>query len=395
MSILSGVKVIDLTQAYAGPFCTLQLADFGAIVIKIERKGVGDVSRYWEPIVDGQSGYFASINRNKRSMAIDITSHKGHEIIMRLIKEADIVIESSKPGTMEKLKLSYEDIKKINPEIIYASISGYGQTGTMKSYAAYDNVIQSMSGVMDMTGFPDMPPVKAGPAISESLAGLNATLGVLMAYISKLKTGKGQRVDVSMLDSLMATLESPILMHSMLNKRVTRCGNNDASTLVPYDVYECKDGYFSVGLAGENGWDSFCNIIGKMEYVNDSRFKTNALRCLNFSEIDNIIREFMIGKTKNELTQLFTAENIPNAPVMTVEEIMKHKQIQDREMLVEIEEKTLGKYRVVGNPMKLDRTPACFNKASPRLGEDTDYILSEHGLTDKEIHELRKEGIIS
>ncbi|SHJ21193.1 CoA:oxalate CoA-transferase [Dethiosulfatibacter aminovorans DSM 17477] len=395
MSILNGVKVIDFTQAYPGPFCTLQLADFGAEVIKIERRGIGDISRYWEPMVEDESGYYAAINRNKYSLEVDFKSEKGYKTIMKLIEEADILVESSKPGTMEKLGFGYEDVIKVNPEIIYASVSGYGQTGPMKSYPAFDNVIQAMSGIMDMTGFPDLPPVKAGPAIADSMAGLNTTIGILMAYIDKLNTEKGQRIDVSMLDSMVSILESPILFNSMLGKKVTRCGNNDAATLVPYDVYECRDGYFSVGLAGEKGWYKFCEVMGRTELIDDPRFATNALRCKNFLEIDSIIRGFMIDKTKDELSEAFSADKIPSAPVMSVEEIMNHQQIKDREMLVEIDDKTVGRYRAVGNPMKLESTPAEIRRGASGLGEDNDYILREHGFTDKEIDELRKSGVIS
>lgn len=395
MSILNGVKVIDFTQAYPGPFCTMNLADFGAEVIKVERKDIGDISRYWEPMVDGESGYFASINRNKYSLEVDFKSDKGYETIMRLIEEADILVESSKPGTMEKLGLGYDDVIKVNPEIIYASVSGYGQTGPMKSYPAFDNVIQAMSGIMDMTGFPDMPPLKAGPAISDSMAGLNTMIGILMAYIEKMNTGKGQRIDVSMLDSIVSILESPILFKSMLGEEVTRCGNSDVATLVPYDVYECRDGYFSVGLAGEKGWDKFCQVIDRIDLIDDPRFSTNALRCKNFLEIDSIIRGFMIDKTKYELSEAFSAAKISNAPVMSVEEIMNHQQIKDREMLVEIDDKTVGSYRAVGNPMKLESTPAEIRRGASRLGEDNDYILRKHGYTDKEIDELRKSGVIS
>lgn len=395
MSILNGVKVIDFTQAYPGPFCTLQLADFGAEVIKIERKGIGDISRYWEPMVNDESGYYASINRNKYSLEIDFKSDKGYETIMEIIKEADIIVESSKPGTMEKLGLGYEDIIKVNPEIIYASVSGYGQTGPMKSYPAFDNVIQAMSGIMDMTGFPEMPPVKAGPAIADSMAGLNTTIGILMAYIDKLNTGKGQRIDVAMLDSMVSILESPILFNSMLGQEVTRCGNNDAATLVPYDVYECRDGYFSVGLAGEKGWDKFCQVMDRAELIEDPKFATNALRCKNFLELDPILRDFMSTRTKSELEEAFSEVKISNAPVMSVEEIMNHKQISDREMLVEIDDKTIGKYRAVGNPMKLDRTPAQIAKGASRLGEDNNHVLKKHGFTDTEIEELKENKVIS
>ena len=364
-------------------------------IIKIERKAIGDSGRYWEPIVNGESGYFASVNRNKYSLEIDYKSEEGYEVVAKLISEADIIVECFKPGTMEKLGFGYEDVVKMNPEIIYASISGYGQTGPMKSYPAYDNVIQSMSGLMDMTGFPDMPPVKAGPSISDSMAGMNATFGILSAYINKMNTGKGQRIDVAMLDSVVSILESPILFDSMLEQSSTRCGNNDAATLVPYDVYECSDGYFSVGLAGEKGWDMFCKVMNRTDLIDDPKFSTNALRCKNFLELDPILRGFMLTKTKAELEEEFSAVKIPNAPVMSVEEIMNQKQISEREMLVEIDDKTVGKYRAVGNPMKLDKTPASIQKGASKLGEDNIFVLKKYGFTDEMVSELIEKEVIS
>ena len=393
MGILKNVKIVDFTQGFPGAFCTLQLADFGADVIKIERKDIGDTARSWEPIVDGNSGFFAAVNRNKSSLAIDYKSDEGYETVKKLIQDADIIVECFKPGTMEKIGFGYEDVIKINSEIIFASLSGYGQTGPMKSNPAYDNVIQSMSGIMDMTGFPDMPPTKAGPAI-DSLAAINTTFGILMAYTHKIRTGKGQRIDVSMLDSVVSILEAPILFKTMLDVDITRCGNNDAATLVPYDVYECKDGYFSAGLAGETGWDRFCKVIERTDLIEDERFKTNELRCKNFLEVDPLIREYMIKKTKAELGKSFSEQKIPNAPVLSVPEVMNHKQIEEREMVVEIDDKTIGKYRAVGNPMKLDQTPAQYLKGASALGEDNIAILKSIGLSDEEIDKLQKKAII-
>lgn len=388
MRVLEGVTVIDFTQAYSGPFCTMQLADFGARVIKIERTGVGDQSREWTPIKNGHSGYFTAINRNKESLEIDISLPEGAEVVKRLVKEADIVVENFKVGTLDKMGLGYEELKKINPGIIFASISGFGQTGPLKGLAAYDNVVQSMSGIMEMTGFPDGVPTRVGPAIGDNFTGLTMSLAILMAYFNKLNTGEGQRLDVAMMDTIFGILESPILFKTLLGQDVTRCGNNDAGTLVPYDVYPCKDGHFSAGLASEAGWERFCNTIEMPELINDPRFATNELRCENYESFTAIVTEFFKEKTREELQEIFSAANIPNAPVLSVPEVMHTPQIAAREMLIEMDSSGVGKHLAVGNPMKLDKTPAQLVFSAPLMGEHTESILKELGYTKEELDVL-------
>jgi len=394
MKILEGVTVIDFTQAYSGPFCTMQLADFGARVIKVERRGVGDQSREWTPFNNGHSGYYAAINRNKESLSVDIATPEGVEIIKALVKDADIVVENFKVGTLDKMGLGYEDLKKVNPEIIFASISGFGQYGPLKSLAAYDNVVQSMSGIMEMTGFPDSVPTRVGPAIGDNFTGLTMCLGIVMAYFNRLNTGKGQRIDVAMMDTIFGILESPILFKNLLGLEVTRCGNNDAATLVPYDVYPCKDGYFSAGLASDSGWDRFCNVIEMPELIDDPRFCTNELRCENYAIVTPIITEFFLKKTRAELQEAFSVANIPNAPVLSVPEIMKHPQLAAREMLSELEDPGIGKYLAIGNPMKMDMTPAVIEFGAPLMGQDTDKILKELSYSDDKIKKLYSDNIV-
>lgn len=377
MNVLDGVKVIDFTQGYAGPFCTLQLADFGAEVIKIEKAGAGDASRYWAPFNDENSCYFAMANRGKKSVALDYQSEAGRNAVEQLIKNADILVESFKPGVMEKLGFGYEAIKNINPEILYASISGFGQSGPLHERPAYDNVIQAASGLMDMTGFPEDAPVKGGVSISDSVAALHGALGILMAYYHKMKTGKGQYIEISMFDSLVSILESPILFRSLQGEDVTRCGNGDPQTLVPYDVYRCKDGYFSAGLAGDAGWDNFCKVMEREELIDDPRFKDNDSRCRNFQLIDPVLVQYFADKTKAELSKIFTEASIPNAQVMTVETVMEHPQIVERNMTVNITDNTIGSYEAVGNPMKLSKTPPCVKNGAPFLGEHTEEILKQ------------------
>ncbi len=394
MRVLEGVTVIDFTQAYSGPFCTMQLADFGARVIKIERRGVGDQSREWTPFKDGNSGYYAAINRNKESVSLDIATPEGREIIERMVKDADIVVENFKVGTLDKMHLGYDDLKKINPEIIFASISGFGQNGPLKDLAAYDNVVQSMSGIMEMTGFPDSVPTRVGPAIGDNFTGLTMALAIVMAYYNKLNTGKGQRLDVSMLDTIFGILESPILFYTLLGEQVTRCGNNDAGTLVPYDVYPCKDGYFSAGLASDSGWDRFCNAIEMPELIDDPRFCDNELRCKNYEIITPIITQFFRKKTRAELQEIFSAANIPNAPVLSVPEVMQEPQLKEREMLVELDDPGVGRYQAIGNPMKLSVTPAAIVSGAPLMGQDTESVLSSFGYSTEQIKKFYDNEIV-
>lgn len=390
---LTGVKVIDFTQAYSGPFCTMQLADFGADVIKIERTGSGDQAREWAPIHHGGSGYFAVVNRNKRGIALDLSTERGVQIARHMIGSADILVENFKVGTMEKLGLGYRIVSELNPGIIYASISGFGQAGPLKTLAAYDNVVQAMSGLMEMTGFPDEEPVRAGPAIGDSLTGLNMALAITMAYYHKLSTGEGQRIDVAMMDTMFSILESPVLFQTLLHRQLTRSGNNDAETLVPYDVYACKDGYFSVGIAGESGWPKFCQAMEMPELQQDPRFATNEDRCARYQEFTEQVKEFFLQRSRAELTEIFTKAGVPNGSVQTIPEVMSSPQLKARGMLTPLEDPNIGVYTAIGNPMKLTETPPEIYMPSPLLGQHTREVLSQYGYSPEEIETLLRDGI--
>jgi CoA:oxalate CoA-transferase len=394
MKVLEGVKVIDFTQAYSGPFCTMNLADFGAEVIKIERRGSGDQSREWTPIVEGNSGYYAAINRNKMGVSLDIASDEGRKVILDLVKDADIIVQNFKVGTLDKFGLSYEDMKKVNPEIIYACISGFGQYGPLSHLAAYDNVVQAMTGVMEMTGDPEGIPTKVGPAIGDNFTGLQMATAITMAYFHKLNTGKGQKLDVAMYDAIFSILESPILFETVLGETSTRTGNADPATLVPYDVYECADGYFSAGIASDSGYPKFCNAIGMSELIEDPRFVENEIRCTNYEPFTEIVSDFFAKKTRSELADIFVAAKVPNAPVFDIPEIMEHPQIKARDMMVEFDDPGVGKHLAIGNPMKLSATPATLNHGAPLLGQDTEAVLKSIGYSDSKIKELYSKEVI-
>lgn len=396
MRVLEGVTVIDFTQAYSGPFCTMQLADFGARVIKIERRGMGDQSREWTPLNEkGESGYYAAINRGKESVSLDINTPEGVEIIKKMVMDADIVVENFKVGTLDKMGLGYEELKKIKPDIIFASISGYGQTGPLRSLAAYDNVIQAMCGMMEMTGFADDVPTKVGPAIGDNFTGLTMALAITMAYYHKLHTGEGQRLDVAMMDCLFGIMESPIMYKELLDEEISRCGNADP-TLCPYDVYPCKDGYFSAGLASGSDaeWKRFCEAVAMPALLADERFASNDLRVKNYDIITPIIAEFFRERTKNELTEVFHAHNIPSAPVHTIPELMHHPQLQERGMLVALEDENVGEYIAMGNPMLMSMTPAVIERGAPAMGRDTEKILRELGFGEVDLKRFAEKEVI-
>lgn len=393
MKVLEGVTVIDFTQAYSGPFCVMQLADMGARVIKIERAGSGDQSREWTPFKNDYSGYYASINRNKESVSLDIGSEEGKQIIRELVKNADIVVENFKCGTLEKLGLHYEEMKNINPGLIFASLSGFGQYGPYKALAAYDNVIQSMAGTMDVNGYPDGDPLRVGPGIGDSFTGLLLANGIVMAYLHKLETGQGQHLQIAMLDALFGILENPILHKTVLDQELTRMGTRDAN-FAPYDVYNCKDGLYTVAITTDKDFAVFCEMIGKPEMADDPRFKTNEIRLANYDALTELIVPFFADRTRAELDELFTAANIPGGMVQNIPEIMSDKQLAAREMLWEIDDPGIGLHRNMANPMKLSAAPPALRNASPLLGQETNKVLTELGYTEAEIASLSEKGVI-
>lgn len=394
MRVLDGVTVVDFTQAYSGPYSTMQLADFGARVIKIERRIYGDQSRAWMPLnEEGKSGYYAVANRGKESIALDLNKPEAVEIVKKLVMKADIVVENFKVGTLKKLGMGYEDLKAVNPEIIYASISGFGQNGEWSKYAAYDNVIQATCGIMTVTGFEDGSPTKIGPAIGDNFTGLTTSLGIVMAYYHKLKTGKGQYLDVSMLDTLFGILERPVLHKTLLDETIGRYGNSEPQ-YAPYDVYSCTDGYFAVTVINENQWKAFCQALNQPELAEDVRFAVNEARVQNREDLNTIICEFCRDKTKKELAEMFDACLVANAPVYTVPELIHNDHMKERDMLVEIMDSGVGKYYAMGNPIKMSATPPVLEKGAPVLGSSTVKVLEELGYSQKDIETLKDNQVI-
>lgn len=393
MKILEGVTVIDFTQAYSGPFCAMQLADFGARVIKIERACVGDQSREWTPFRNNYSGYYASINRNKEDLTLDISSEEGQKIVKALVKNADIVLENFKYGTLAKMGLDYEELKKINPGIIFASLSGFGQSGPYKKLAAYDNVVQSMCGIMDITGYPDGDPCRVGPGIGDSFTGLQVCNGILMAYLHKLKTGEGQCLNVAMLDALFGIVENTILEKTVNGRELTRMGTRNAM-FAPYDVLTCADGLYTVAVTTDEDFGKFCAAIGKVGLAADPRFVTNEDRLKNHDALMDEIAPFFADRTRAEADAVMTAADVAGGSVQDIPEVMNDEQLIAREMFWEIDDPGIGLHKNMANPVKMSKTPAVLKNGSPLLGQDTDRILTELGYTPGQIEELRAAHIV-
>ena len=394
MKALEGIKVIDLTQAYSGPFCTMHMADHGAHVIKVERPGIGDQSRTWGPIKNDYSAYYAFLNRNKKSLSLDLSSASGKEIFLKLVKDADVVCENFKVGTMEKLGLGYDELKKVNPQLIYASISGFGLNGPMAKLPAYDIVAQAMSGLMTITGFPENVPTKVGPSVGDNYTGTYLALGICMALYHRERTGEGQRLDVAMVDTLFSILENAVVEYTVAGNVPGRSGNADPG-IAPFDSFMAKDGMIVMGVGTNKMWKQLCDLMGRPELFEDPRYLTNDDRCKNYlPDLKNDVEAFTLSKTKAELEIMMNKAGIPFGNILTVAEVAEHPQLQAREMLTEVDDPVLGRIRIQGIPIKMHGTPGSVERPAPTLGGNTDEILSQLGFSDDDIAALRDQEII-
>lgn len=391
---LDGLRVIDLTRVLAGPFCTMLLADMGADVIKIENPDGGDDSRAFGPYKQGLSAYYMGLNRSKRSVTLNLKNEKAKEMLKSLVRDADVVVENFKPGTMNKLGLSYEVLREVNPKIIYAASSGFGQTGPYSPRAAYDLIIQGMSGFMSITGFDADNPVKAGSSIADIFAGVFTTIGILAALEHRRKTGAGQMVDVAMLDCMVATLENALATFDCTGKSPEPIGNVHRS-IAPFASFRTADGQVNVCAGNDDLWRRFCEAIGMENYVSDPRFADNKVRVANFGELAPLINERMEGKTTAEWTAILDAVKVPCGPIMNLQQVVADPHIQARNMIVELMHPVVGKLLVPGVPIKFSETPASISSAAPALGEHNEEVFGQLlGMSGAEIAELKEKGAI-
>ena len=392
MKPLEGIRIVDFTQAHAGSLATMILADFGAEVIKIERAGIGDLARYWAPMRDGDSGYYAYLNRGKKSIAVNATHPQGLEVVKRLISRADVVTENFKFGSMDRMGLSYEEVKKICPDIIYASLNGFGQTGPMRQAIGLDLQLQAMSGIMDQTGFANGLPTKAGAALADQLSGTYMTIAILMALVHRKKTGEGQRVDISILDSLVSVLEAAPVSLTLNGYAPQRQGNGSA-WFAPCDTFQVSDGEVALSVKTEEQWHSLCRALSLEALETDDRFSSNELRCEHKEELYAALSKELRTEKKREVELWLQQAGVPCGAVRSVREAMELEPIR-RRMLRNIQDAKLGNLTVPGSAIRLEQTPGNPEHGAPGLGEHTDQYLKELGYTDEIIKQLYEERIL-
>jgi formyl-CoA transferase len=392
---LAGIRVLDLTRVLAGPYCAMFLGDLGADVVKVEQPGVGDDTRGWgPPFSGGESAYFLCVNRNKKSLTVDLKSDRGIALIRQLAERADVLIENFRPGAMDRFGLGEKDLRSANPKLVYASLSGFGADGPMADIPGYDLIVQAWGGLMSITGTPESGPLKVGVAIIDLVAGLMLGKAIVAALYAREKIGVGQKVDTSLLEAEVAGLINAGSNYLISGKIPGRWGNAHP-TIVPYQSFQTADGFLVIGVASESIWKRFCAAIGKTELANDPCFLKNADRVEHRQELIAILAAiFKSGSTENWLSVLNKGD-VPCAPVQTIDQVFAAPQVLHREMLVEVEHPTAGTLKMAGIPVKFSTTPAAVRLPPPLLGQHNDEVLSSWlGMNSAEIDQLKKANVI-
>jgi len=389
---LSDIKVLDLTRFVAGPFCTLLLADMGAEVIKIESPGRGDEARYQGTMINNESWYFVGMNRNKKSLTLDLKKEKGKEIFIRLARQSDVVVENFRPGVMRSFGLNYDVLKMINPALVYCGISGYGKDGPYHLRPAFDFIAQGVSGFMSITGFPDREPVRTGIPISDSVAGIYGAYGILAALMARQKTGKGQEVQTSLVDAMLSILSFQADRYFGLGKVMER-GGNDHPIASPYGTFKALDGYINIAPAGDPMWERLAQALGLSGLLSDPRFCTNDLRRQHRQELNQLINEITSKRTMADWIDYLNQAGIPCGPIYNLAQAFADPQVKHQEMVLEVEQPT-GKVKTLGFPVKMSATPATLRRPAPQLGQHTEEILQGLGYSSEQIQELKAKEVI-
>jgi len=391
---LEGIKVLDFTRVLAGPFATMILGDLGAEVIKAEPPS-GDESRSWPPILErGESGYFLSLNRNKKSITLNLKDQRAKEIVYKLAGKVDVVIENFTPGVVERLGIDYKMLSQNNPGLIYCSISGFGQYGPYRDKRAYDPIIQGMTGIMSITGEKDRSPVKVGIPITDLVAALYAIIAIQAAYIQKLRCGTGQYIDIALYDSMVSLLTIMAMQYFVTQKDPGRWGL-DHIHRVPAKAFETKDGqYVQVAATNEVMYPRFCKLLGLEELIDDPRFDTNAKRVANRNEIMPLLEEKMREKNRDEWLQLFEEAKLPCGPILNLSEVFADENVLARKMMFTLDHPIEGVIQQLGFAFKFSQSPAQANLRPPLLGEHNEEILSWLNYSGREIERFREEKVI-
>lgn len=391
--LLDGVKVLDLTRVLAGPYCGMMLADMGAEVIKIEMPGKGDDARRNAPIVNGESAYYMNLNRNKKGMTLNLKSEEGKRIFREMVKQSDIVLENYRPGVMEKLGLGYEELRKINPAIVYGAVSGFGHYGPYSKRPGYDILGQAMSGLMSTTGWPGGQPTRTGTAISDVMGGISCCVGVLAAYVNRLKTGEGDKVDVSLVDAMVSSLEIINMIYLCTGRVPTRIGNR-YEAIYPYDSFEAKDGMVIIACGNDKLYNVLKGVL-KMPELEEERFDSNVKRVENHEPLKEIIERWTKDKNIDDIVDILLEAGVPSAPINTIDRVTKDPHIAGaREMFVELEHPVAGKMKVTGNQLKFTNKKVEINRPAPLLGQHTEEIMKEKlGMSHEDYLKDVEEGV--
>jgi crotonobetainyl-CoA:carnitine CoA-transferase CaiB-like acyl-CoA transferase len=391
---LSGLTVIDFTRVLSGPYCTMVLADHGARVIKLEHPVRGDDTRHWgPPFLGAESAYFLSINRNKESVTLDFKQPEGRDILEALLGRADVVVENFRPGTLDAAGFGAADVIARHPRIVYCSISGYGHSGPRREEPGYDAVMQAEGGLMSITGEADGPALRLGVAITDIVSGLFAAQGVMSALIAREKTGRGQHVDIGMLDATAALLTYQAGNYFATGQVPARMGNRHP-TIVPYESFRAQDGDFVIAGGNDEIWRRLCHAVGRPELADDPRYRTNADRAPRHAEVKAELEQALQTRTREEWVRLLTRAGVPCGSVREISEVLSDPQITAREMVREVEHATIGKARVINSPVKMSDTPTGVRTAPPTLGQHTAGVLHELGYDDLRIAALKNARVI-
>jgi len=392
---LEDIVVLDLTRVLAGPYCAMVLANLGAKLIKVERPKTGDDSRSFGPYKNGQSAYFVSLNRGKKSIAIDLKKPEGKQIIKELAKVSDVVLENFRPGTTRKLGLSYDVLCKINPRVIYAAVSGFGHSGPYSERPAYDMLAQGMGGIMSITGQPGGEPTRVGSSIGDIIAGMFGAIGIISAIYERVFTGKGQMVDVAMLDGQVAVLENAIARYAISGEVLGPLGSRHPS-ISPFGGFKTRDSWVIIACGNQIIWERFCRAIGREDLMEIPEFATNDKRTENYKKLKPIMDEIVQQKTTQEWLELLEKHNVPSGPINTIDKLFDDPQVKSRNMLIKAEQPGMGTIYVAGNPIKLSTLKEeAVTDPAPNIGEHTDEILQGFlNYDDAKINELRKQEVI-
>ena len=391
---LAGFTVLDLTRVLSGPYCTMVLGDLGARIIKVEQPGKGDDTRAWgPPFIGDESAYFLSINRNKESVTLDYKPAAGRAVLEKLVAQADVLVENFRPGTLERAGFGWEAMHERFPRLVYASIAGYGQTGPRRNEAGYDAVMQAEGGLMSVTGEADRPGYRLGVAITDMVSGLYCAQGITAALLARERSGRGQRVDIGMLDTTAALLTYQAANWFATGKTPQRQGNRHA-TIAPYETFTTADGEIVIAVGNDEIWKRFCPAAGLPELAGNPRFATNKDRMANYDEMRPPIDRVFRTATSAEWIARLNAAGVPNGEVRDIGQMLNDPHLAAREMVQTLMHPTIGATRVIGAPIKLSDTPASLRTAPPVLGQHTDAVLAELGYSPAEVAALRNTRVV-